>query len=39
MTEAADLLDATLQEEGATDEALTQLANASVNDKGKKKVA
>ncbi|MGA1801872.1 ferritin-like domain-containing protein [Rhizobium sp. HT1-10] len=39
MTEAAELLDATLQEEGATDEALTQLADASVNAKGKKNKA
>ncbi|OLP62711.1 hypothetical protein BJF93_21960 [Xaviernesmea oryzae] len=36
MQEAVDLLDATLQEESATDEALTQLAEASVNDKGQK---
>ncbi len=39
MKDAAALLDETLQEEGATDEALTQLANASVNAKGNKKVA
>lgn len=39
MNDAAKLLDETLQEEGATDEALTQLANASINLKGKKKVA
>jgi ferritin-like metal-binding protein YciE len=39
MNDAANLLDETLQEEGATDEALTQLANASINLKGKKKVA
>ncbi|OLP52469.1 hypothetical protein BJF92_02510 [Rhizobium rhizosphaerae] len=37
MNEAVELLDATLQEESATDEALTQLAEGSANDKGQKK--
>ena len=36
MNEAVELLDATLQEESATDEALTQLAETSANDKGQK---
>jgi ferritin-like metal-binding protein YciE len=39
MKEAVTLLDETLQQEGATDEALTKLANASVNQKGNKKAA
>ncbi|CAN7673151.1 ferritin-like domain-containing protein [Rhizobium sp. LjRoot30] len=36
LNEAAQLLDATLQEESATDEALTGLAEASANSKGTK---
>lgn len=36
LNEAAELLDATLQEESATDEALTGLADASANSKGTK---
>ena len=37
--DVAQLLDATLAEETKTDQALTQLAEANVNSKGKKKAA
>jgi ferritin-like metal-binding protein YciE len=39
LTEAVELLDATLQEELETDQIMTQLGEASANPKGSKKAA